>query len=118
MKFATMIPQNLNDGSPVHSIKLEAFYRLFWSEYGGCTVDAVADGYWYNEGKLYKDKVRRVTVVTQSNSAATLDYARLLVRRIGKILGQESMYFEHDANGVMQVEFLTIDPEKAYVGLE
>jgi len=122
MKFATMIPQNYNDGNPVSHIRAEAIYRLFWNKFGGCTVDAVADGYWYGESdrmemKLYKDKVRRLTVVTEKNSQANLDYARLLVRRAGQILRQKCMYFEHDFDLAVAVEFLDINQTKDYVGL-
>lgn len=120
MKFSTMIPMNYNDGTPVHIATEQGVYRLLWSKFGGCTVDAIADGYWQDDdGKLFKDKVRRVTVVCR-NTEANLNYARLLVRRIGVLLRQKAMYFEHDAfhdatKG--DVEFLTIDPDEDFTAL-
>ena len=116
MKFATMIPQFFNDGEPVGHVTLEGVYRIFWNQYGGCTVDAVADGYWHDkkEDKLYVDKVRRLTVVTKSNAEHHLVYARLLVRRVGVRLKQKVMYFEHDATGINVVEFLDIDPKENF----
>jgi hypothetical protein len=118
MKFIAMIPMNHSNGHPVHPIEFEGIVRLLWNKFGGCTVDAVADGYWKDSsGKLYTDKVRRVTVVVDSNSKANLDYARLLVRRIGVRLYQESMYFEHDAEGYTIVEFLEIDQDEDFTAL-
>jgi hypothetical protein len=118
-----MIPINYNDGKTVHPMEFEGLVRLLWNKFGGCTVDAVADGYWKDsEGKLYTDKVRRVTVVVANNSKANLDYARLLVRKIGVRLSQEVMYFEHDATGrggygSVEVEFLEIDQDEDFTAL-
>ena len=123
MKFSTMIPQNFNDGKPIGHVTLEGVYRLLWKQYGGCTVDAVSDGYWWGpdedgEEKLFVDKVRRATVYTPPNSIAHLDYAKMIVRKIGKLLKQEVMYFEHDASGSVVVKFLKIDPNKDYGSIE
>ena len=119
MKFSTMIPQHDNNGQWFDRHKLDGVYRIFWLRYGGCTVDAVADGFWKgDDGKLYVDKVRRLTVATDNNSKANLDYARLLVRRVGVFLGQKSMFFEHDYYlGRATVEFHDIDPDEDYIGL-
>lgn len=118
MKFSTMIPVNYNDGTAVAYWELESVFRLFWDKFGGCTVDATADGYWKdNTGKLFTDRVRRLTVVVENNSQANLDYARFLVRRVGCQLGQKSMYFEHDVCGANIVEFLDIDPEEDFTAI-
>lgn len=118
MKFSTMIPVNHNDGSPVCPIEFEGLIRLFWYAFGGCTVDAVADGYWKDAtGRLFTDKVRRLTVVVENNSQANLDYARFLVRRAGVQLGQKSMYFERDVCGANIVEFIDIDPGEDFAAI-
>ena len=119
MKFSVMIPQNYNDGSEVSGTVLEGLYRLFWSKFGGCTIDAASDGYWWGEAKhaamkLYVDKVRRLTVYVESNSRANLDYARLITRKVGVVLNQECMYFEHDADWAVAVEMLKIDKNESF----
>ena len=118
MKFSVMIPQNYNDGRPVGRVHSEGIYRLFWSKFGGCTVDPVSDGYWFDEEeqKLYVDKMRRLTVVVDVNSQANLDYARLIVRKVGVLLGQKCMYFEHDSDLIRPsvVEIIDIDPEEDF----
>jgi hypothetical protein len=119
MIFKTMIPVNYNDGSPVGAMALEGIYRHAWAKFGGCTVDAVADGYWHDDdGKLYCDKVRRATVYVENNSEANLNYARMMVRKIGVLLKQNVMYFEHDYCGDVEVEFLTVDPAEDFHSAE
>lgn len=109
MKFSVMIPVKRNDGSAVPEVEQEDIFRMFWSRFGGCTVDAVADGYWQDDsGKLYIDKVRRVTVSSSGNSREGLKLARRIIRKVGSVLGQKVMYFEHDADGHTEVEFLAI----------
>lgn len=109
MLFSVMIPVKRNDGSIVAASELENIFHMFWSRFGGCTVDAVADGYWQDDdGKVYIDKVRRVTVSSSGNSREGLKLARKIIRKVGSVLGQKVMYFEHDAYGYTEVEFLAI----------
>jgi hypothetical protein len=109
MKFSVMIPQHDNNGQPFDQMKLGGIYSIFWLRFGGCTVDAVADGYWQgDDGKLYVDKMRRVTVVVQEPAARRILEIRKVVREVGSMLGQKVMYFEHDANGKVEVEFLSV----------
>ena len=123
MIFKTMIPVNYNDGSPVETVTLESCLRPFWSKFGGCTIDAEGTGYWQDDnGKLYIDKVRRATVCVSSNSEANLNYARMMTRKIGVLLKQKVMYFEHDAYAgcgfASIVEFLDVDAEEDFNSLD
>jgi hypothetical protein len=52
--------------------------------------------------------MRRVTVVVQEPAARRILEIRKVVREVGSMLGQKVMYFEHDANGKVEVEFLSV----------
>ena len=116
MIFSTMIPVKRNDNSIVTEGEQEDIFRIFWQRFGGGTVDAVADGYWIDPvtGKLFIDKVRRLTIAVPEPKKWRLLEIRRMVRNVGQFLGQKVMYFEHDAGGKIEVEFLNITPGVDY----
>ncbi len=116
MKFSTMIPVRYNDGFSVDKTTLDSIYKMFYMRFGGCTVDAVADGFWFDptKQKLFVDKVRRVTIAVARGSNYSVEEIRKLLRQVGVLLKQECVYFEHNASGQTEIEFLTIDPKEDF----
>lgn len=93
MKFITLVPTNLNDGSPVSEDEMQDILLQFPIRFGGATIEGPIEGHWIDDdsGKHYQDSVLRVTVVCDSKQ---LKLARQLVIAIGRQLDQKVMYFE------------------------
>jgi hypothetical protein len=104
MKFTTLIPTRLNDGSEVPESKLKEIIDGLATEFGGCSDEGLTKGQWIDpqDSSLYRDECRRVSVVCDR---VFLDEAREAVLRIGKLLRQRVMYFEvRDYDGVQILE--------------
>ena len=104
MKFTTLIPVYLNDGSEVPDERLQAIVRELAFQFGGCSDEGITKGQWIDpaDSTLYGDECKRGSVNCDRN---TLDEAREAVILIGKELKQRAMYFEvRDYDGVQILE--------------
>lgn len=104
MKFTTLIPIRLNDGSDVPEDQLQQMVDELAAQFGGCSVEGVTKGQWIDPASRahYRDESLRVTVVCDR---IQLDEAREAVIRIGVELHQRAMYFEvRDYDGVQILE--------------
>lgn len=97
MKFVTLIPLRLNDGTPVDQGELDAIQRDLWQRFGGLTIEGVVEGHWIDGGRHYQDENLKVSVVCESERIVEAIEA---VRAIGRRLGQVAMYFEVTDSGV------------------
>ena len=104
MKFTTLIPTRLNDGSRVPARKLRRFMEELTEEFGGCSEEGLTKGQWIDpaDATRYHDESIRVSVVCDR---IMLNEARDAVIRIGLELRQRAMYFEvRDYDGVQILE--------------
>jgi hypothetical protein len=104
MKFTTLIPTRLNDGSEVPDEQLQEIIDGLALEFGGCSDEGLTKGQWIDpqDSLVYRDECRRISVVCDR---VLLDEAREAVVRIGRLLQQRAMYFEvRDYDGVQILE--------------
>jgi hypothetical protein len=104
MKFTTLIPLRLNDGSEVPIQQINAIVDRLTLRFGGCSDEGVTKGQWLDpkDARLYRDESRRISVVCDNK---LLEEARQAVIYIGKELGQRAMYFEvRDYDGVQLLD--------------
>jgi hypothetical protein len=104
MKFTTLIPMYLNDGTEVPEERLQQFVDELAIQFGGCSDEGITKGQWIDPADtvLYRDQCKRVSVVCDNSM---LDEAREAVIQIGQELGQRAMYFEvRDYDGVQILE--------------
>ena len=103
MKFTTLLPLTDNQGDS-QAAKVEAIVQSLAIQFGGCSMEGIVDGRWFDAGTEYRDQSLRVTVVCDNER---LDDARQRVIEIGRDLGQIALYFEvRDYDGV---QFLRIE---------
>lgn len=94
MKVTTLIPTTLNDGTPVSESQLQGYVSLFAAVCGGVTTEGMVNGHWVNDaGILFHDVCIKLFVIVSDEQVEEVE---ALVRRIGKELLQEAMYFELD----------------------
>ena len=67
MKFKTLIPTSLNDGSPVDASEIQDILSGLWQQFGGLSVENVVQGHWVDDGQHYQDDSLPVTVATDSD---------------------------------------------------
>ena len=93
MVFVTLIPTSFNNGTKVPPEVHQEILDDFWATFGGYTVEGPTQGHWVDpkDQLHYWDECYRVTVSCPSER---LQEAEELVRRVGKRLGQKSMFFE------------------------
>ncbi len=105
MKFTVLIPTADNQGKRFAQRKLRAITDRFAFQFGGRSVEGPIDGMWIGpDGTVYRDRLLRVTVVTDAGRA---DELREFVREIGRELGQLAMYLEvvqDDGVEIMKIE--------------
>jgi hypothetical protein len=105
MKFTTLIPTAWNDGT---AIKPSVFYRLvdsLWRPFGGMTEEGYVSGHWIDEDRTeFTDLCLKVSIECDRSR---LPEALRAVRRVGRRLGQRSMYFEvagYDGVQILRIE--------------
>lgn len=92
MKFITRIPTHLNDGTPVDGVTMERIRLMFFIGFGGYTTGSVSEGGWRSgEGVNFVEPAITVSCVGERAQYAE---ARALVIEIGRMLDQQTMYFE------------------------
>jgi hypothetical protein len=102
MKFTTLIPTHLNDGTPVEVTRLQGFVSRLAALFGGCTTVGPISGVWYDQGRAFEDESILVWCVCDNDQFAEAEQA---VIDIGRELGQSAMYFEvRDFDGVRILE--------------
>ena len=55
VKLHYKLPRFYNDGKPIPGEKIQGVKNFFISEYGGLSVDSQSEGYWEDEGFVFKD---------------------------------------------------------------
>ncbi len=105
MKFTTLIPINLNDGTPVRDTVLEQLIDSFHNRFGGLTREGDVTGYWTDmDGTKFVDKSIKISVECDRSR---LQEAINAVLRVGRKLKQRAMYFE--VSGYDGVQFLRMN---------
>jgi hypothetical protein len=107
MKFTTLIPLRFNDGQEVPQEQLNRIIDELVVQFSGCSEEGVTKGQWLDpkNAQLYRDESRRISVVCENR---LLWDAQQAVIKIGKELGQLTMYFEvRDYDGI---SFLEVPP--------
>ncbi|MDE1863588.1 MAG: hypothetical protein KGI33_11855 [Thaumarchaeota archaeon] len=67
VKLHFKLPIFYNDGTPVESQKLANAKNYFIETYGGLTVDGESEGYWKDDGVLFKDHMMEYSVFIPQN---------------------------------------------------
>ncbi|MDE1762821.1 MAG: hypothetical protein KGH88_01065 [Thaumarchaeota archaeon] len=62
VKLHFKLPIFYNDGKPVEPQKLANAKNYFIDTYGGLTVDGESEGYWQDQGALFKDQMLEYSV--------------------------------------------------------
>ena len=104
MKFTTLIPLRFNDGRKVPKNRMSQIIDDLVFTFGGCSDEGVTKGQWIDpaDSQLYRDESRRISIVCDNS---LLWKAQEAVIKIGKELGQRTMYFEvRDYDGVQILE--------------
>jgi len=92
VKFTTLIPTTLNDGTAVKPSTLARLFRGLWWPFGGMTDEGFVTGHWVDEdGTEFMDRCVKVSIECDRSR---LHEAVRAVRRVGLKLGQRAMYFE------------------------
>jgi len=93
VEFATLIPIQLNDGTPLTEAQLGDIVTRLAFQFGGCTVVGNVSGHWIDsrDGKHYQDASIMIRVVCDRSR---YEEARNVVIEIGRELNQKAMYFE------------------------
>jgi hypothetical protein len=104
VKFTTLIPIHLNDGTPVrHSLLMQMIDSL-WRPFGGMTDEGLVMGHWIAEdGTEFTDQCIKISIECMRGR---LEEAKRRVIRIGRRLRQRAMYFE--VSGYDGVQLLAI----------
>lgn len=92
MKFITRIPTHLNDGTPVSDEQMQAILMMYVEAFGGFTTEAASEGGWRSESGF--DFIEPTIGVSCVCDRSRYTEARQLILQIGRLLGQEAMYFE------------------------
>jgi hypothetical protein len=105
MKFTTLIPTTLNDGTPIKPSALHRIVDRLWRPFGGMTGEGAVTGHWVDdEAREFNDVCLKVSIECDRERLAE---AIRDVRRIGRRLDQRVMYFE--VSGYDGVQFLRIE---------
>ncbi len=92
MKFTTLIPTTRNDGTAVKQSVLSRLLDSLWRPYGGMTNHGYVTGHWIDDdGVEFIDVCLQVSIECERSR---LPEAIRAIRRIGRRLGQQAMYFE------------------------
>ena len=106
MEVVTLIPTELNDGTPVSQKQLKGYLDQFAIRFGGCTCDGQVEEIWIDpkSGHRFDDTNVRVRVACEKSQLTDI---REAVIQIGRELKQKVMYFE--INYCDGIEILVID---------
>ncbi len=100
MKFTTLVPTTLNDGTPVPESTINGIVEDWAVRFGGCSIEGTTVGHWIDPSDRvhYRDVCVRISVVCDND---LYDAAREAVLEVGAKLAQKAMYFEvRDFDGV------------------
>lgn len=67
--YEIYVPQNLNDGTAVDFEIMDGIIRDAIDIFGGATLGAEQMGYWIDNGRLYSDRIRVLTLFADSRFA-------------------------------------------------
>jgi hypothetical protein len=102
MKFTTLIPTHLNDGTPVAEAALQEIVTRLAVLFGGVSTSGPVSGIWFDGDVQHDDETIMVWCVCEIDR---YNEARDAVIEIGRELGQKAMYFEvRDFDGVQIIE--------------
>ncbi len=87
------LPTQRNDKQPFSDEEWHGALQKLVTEFGGATLGPPMEGYWYEKGRLQREPVRPVIV---SFAPERLKRFQELVRELGRVLGQESIYTRYE----------------------
>ncbi len=92
MKFTTLVPTRLNDGTLINEDVLKRFIAALWRPFGGGSREGPVTGFWIDDdGTEFTNVCVKVSVECDRSR---LPEAIRAVKRLGRKLGQRAMYFE------------------------
>jgi hypothetical protein len=92
MKFTTLIPATRNDGTETEAQILSRLIDRLWRPFHGMTEEGWVIGHWIDEeGGEFTDVCIKVSIECNRDR---LQEAIRAVRRVGRKLEQQAMYFE------------------------
>lgn len=98
MQVTTLIPLAVNDGKLFANSRLEKLLDDLAAEIQGCSTDGKVEGRSIDQGQWHRDVSLRVTIVCEREQ---LMQVQKRVIKIGKMLGQRTMFFDvRDNDGV------------------
>lgn len=92
MKFTTLIPTTRNDGTPFDAAFLERVIDQIWEPFQAMTDEGLVRGRWTApNGIFFRDTCVKISIACDPGR---LNEAIRAVKRAGRRLGQQAMYFE------------------------
>ncbi len=92
VKFTTLIPKTRNDGRAFSAEFLKSVIDRLWKPFGAMSEEGEVIGRWTNkDGVVYSDVCIRISIECERER---LPEAIRAVRKVGKKLKQQAMYFE------------------------
>lgn len=109
-----LLPLTFNDGTAVPRPTLDSIFDELFVSYGGYTIAGEVEGaYRMSSGGKQVDTCLEVWIAVEAGDLASL---RRQVARFGKLLGQETMYFERTGAAVDFVPAEGDDPQEGGSG--
>ena len=102
VKFRVLIPQNYNDGRPVDPALLEFIEDVFVSIAGGWSSPGLVRGAWLDADGECRQDINRVYEI--GVAPELMHRLSRLVRAIGQLLKQHSVYYEIDRSTQICIE--------------
>jgi hypothetical protein len=104
MKFITYIPKARNDGTQFDIDFLNGVIEQLWESFDGMTEEGEVRGRWTSpDGTVYRDHSIKISIACERER---LQEAIQAVKKAGRRLRQEAMYFE--VSGYDGVQILKI----------
>lgn len=88
VEYTIYLPLTYNDGIKIEEEKFELTYKEIGDQFGGFTEEKENEGYWLYHGKLYKDKIHKIYVLTcdtHENDEWFKNYKEILKERFEQI---------------------------------
>ena len=91
-KCLFLIPTNYNDGREVPPEVMDGIFEELYLNFGGYSITGMAEGtFRMKDGTKASDSSLQVWVIMEEDMVPVM---RRLVKKFGKMLGQEKMLFE------------------------
>jgi hypothetical protein len=105
MKFTTLIPTTLNDGTAVKPSVLHRLITSLWRPFRAMSNEGHVRGHWIDDdGMEFNDICVKISIECKRER---LWEAMRAVKQIGRKLGQRAMYFEvagYDGVQMLRIE--------------